>query len=119
MPNQPEGFAPNMMAKPTSQNASEPTEKSIRFFMQMFTAFFARVSPVSTMAKPACMRNTRKAATSVQTKSAWLCTSLMASALPSGVGAGSAAEPGAAAAGAVAGSPAEAAGPSDAGEGAS
>jgi len=35
-----------------------PMEKSIKFFMMMLVAFFARVSPVSTKAKPACMKNT-------------------------------------------------------------
>ena len=60
-------FTPNMIPNPIAQYASEPAAKSMRFFMQMFTAFFARVSPVSTMAKPACMMKTRKAATSVQT----------------------------------------------------
>ena len=43
-----------------------PMQKSIRFFMMMLPAFFARVKPVSTMAKPACMKNTRAAATSTQ-----------------------------------------------------
>ena len=33
----------------------------------MFAAFFARVKPVSTSAKPACIVKTRMAATSVQT----------------------------------------------------
>ena len=43
-----------------------PMQKSIRFFMMMLPAFFARVKPVSTMAKPACMKNTRAAAISTQ-----------------------------------------------------
>lgn len=34
----------------------EPRTKSIIFFIQMFPAFFALVKPVSTMAKPACMK---------------------------------------------------------------
>ena len=33
----------------------------------MFAAFLARVKPVSTSAKPACIMNTRMAAMSVQT----------------------------------------------------
>ncbi len=33
----------------------------------MLLAFFARVKPASTIAKPACMRKTRKAAISTQT----------------------------------------------------
>ena len=36
-------------------------QKSIRFFMMIFPAFFARVNPVSTMAKPACIQNTNAA----------------------------------------------------------
>ena len=43
----------------------DPKQKSIRFFIMMFEAFLARVSPVSTIANPACMKNTRKAAISV------------------------------------------------------
>ena len=34
--------------------------------MQMLTAFLARVRPVSTRAKPACIRKTMQAAMSVQ-----------------------------------------------------
>ena len=47
----------------------EPTEKSIRFFIMMLTAFLARVKPASTIAKPACMKKTKKAAISIQTVS--------------------------------------------------
>ena len=36
-------------------------QKSIRFFMMMLPAFLARVKPVSTMAKPACIQNTSAA----------------------------------------------------------
>jgi hypothetical protein len=43
-----------------------PMEKSIRFFIMILIAFFARVKPASTMANPACMKNTRAAATRVQ-----------------------------------------------------
>ena len=53
--------APNMMPKPRSQKIGVPMQKSIRFFMMMLPAFFARVKPVSTMAKPACMKNTSAA----------------------------------------------------------
>ena len=63
--------APNMRPKPIAQNARAPMEKSIRFFMRMLTAFLARVKPHSTRAKPACMKNTRKAATQVQYQSKW------------------------------------------------
>jgi hypothetical protein len=58
---------PNMKANPIVQQAREPIEKSMTFFMMMLAAFLALVKPDSTMANPACMKNTRKAATSVQT----------------------------------------------------
>ena len=69
VPIRPAASAPNMMPKPTAQNASEPSEKSIRFFIMMLAAFLARVKPVSSMAKPACIRNTSTAATRVHTVS--------------------------------------------------
>src|SRR5210317_553033 len=66
-PNQPVDDAPNISPKPMAQKAREPMEKSIRFFIMMLTAFLARVKPDSTRAKPACIKNTRAAATRVQT----------------------------------------------------
>ena len=51
--------APYMNPHPIIQNTIEPMQKSMRFFMMIFVAFFALVSPVSTRAKPACMKNTR------------------------------------------------------------
>ena len=36
-------------------------QKSIRFFIMIFPAFFALVKPVSTIAKPACIKNTSAA----------------------------------------------------------
>ena len=36
-------------------------QKSIRFFIMILPAFFARVKPVSTIAKPACIKNTSAA----------------------------------------------------------
>ena len=65
VPNQPVDVTPNIRPNPTAQKASEPMEKSMRFFIMMFTAFLARVNPLSTMAKPACMKKTRAAAISV------------------------------------------------------
>ena len=50
-PNRP-FVVPNMMPKPTSQKIGVPRLKSIRFFMMMLPAFFARVKPVSTIANP-------------------------------------------------------------------
>ena len=47
-----------MSPKPMAQKVMEPMEKSIRFFIMMLMEFLARV-------KPACMKNTRAAATSV------------------------------------------------------
>src|SRR5436190_16770293 len=40
----------------------------MKFIIMVWLAFFARASPVSTMANPACMNMTRKPVTSVQTK---------------------------------------------------
>src|SRR5947209_17686804 len=40
----------------------------MKFIAMVWLAFFARVKPVSTIAKPACMNITRNPATSVQTK---------------------------------------------------
>ena len=67
VPNQPVEVAPNIRPKPIAQKASEPMEKSMRFFIMMLMAFLALVNPDSTMAKPACMKKTRAAATSVHT----------------------------------------------------
>lgn len=36
-------------------------QKSIRFFIMMLPAFFALVKPASTIAKPACIKNTNAA----------------------------------------------------------
>ena len=59
----PSASSPLMSPKPSTRNATVPTQKSIRFFMMMLPAFFARVKPVSTMANPACMKNTSTAPT--------------------------------------------------------
>src|SRR6266566_550982 len=55
---------------------------TMKFMVMVCAAFFARVKPVSTSAKPACMNITRKPATSVQTK---LMATVLASMSPSGV----------------------------------
>ena len=65
VPNQPVAEAPNMRPKPMAQKAIEPMEKSMRFFIMMLIELLARVKPASTRAKPACIKNTRQAATSV------------------------------------------------------
>src|SRR5207302_9462385 len=41
---------------------------TMKFIVMVWAAFLARVNPVSTRAKPACMNITRNPATSVQTK---------------------------------------------------
>lgn len=38
-----------------------------KFFINIFNVFLDRVNPDSTMAKPACIKNTRSAATIIQT----------------------------------------------------
>src|ERR1041384_4628927 len=55
---------------------------TMKFIVMVCAAFFARVKPVSTSAKPACMNITRNPATSVQTK--WMAT-VLASISPSEV----------------------------------
>src|SRR6266699_4767237 len=55
---------------------------TMKFMVMVCAAFFARVKPVSTSAKPACMNITRKPATSVQTK---LMATVLASMSPSAV----------------------------------
>jgi len=56
--------SPNISPNPTSQNASAATPNTTKFFARMLTAFFERQSPLSNIAKPAFMKNTRKAVTS-------------------------------------------------------
>jgi len=41
---------------------------TMKFIVMVWAAFLARVKPVSTIAKPACMNITRNPATRVQTK---------------------------------------------------
>src|SRR6266496_4864714 len=54
---------------------------TMKFMVMVWAAFLARVKPVSTSAKPACMNITRKPATSVQTK---LIATVLASMSPLG-----------------------------------
>ena len=51
---------PNWKANPTSQYPSAPTQNTIMFIIMVCAVFLVRVKPVSTRAKPACMKNTRK-----------------------------------------------------------
>ena len=53
--------SPIISVYPKSENTTVPMQKSIRFFMMMFPAFLARVNPVSTIAKPACIQKTSAA----------------------------------------------------------
>ena len=48
---------------PTATYTIHANTKSNVFFMTMLPAFFALVNPDSTIAKPACMKNTSAAAT--------------------------------------------------------
>jgi len=79
IPKRPYLLTPNIIPKPTSQNTIVPTAKSIRFFIMIFAALFARVKPLSAIAKPACIINTRKPAIRVHIVS-------IATALDSAVG---------------------------------
>ena len=54
--------------------------KTMKFFARMFTVFFARHSPLSTIAKPVFMKNTSIAAIRTQTVSSPTRRSLMAGA---------------------------------------
>jgi len=50
------------------KNPNMPSAYTQKFIENVCAAFLARMSPVSTRAKPACMKMTRKPATSTQTK---------------------------------------------------
>ena len=58
---------PYMTANPIRKKQMEPMTKSIRFFIRIFPAFLALVNPVSSMAKPACMKKIRIVPTMVHT----------------------------------------------------
>ena len=62
--------SPNIRPKPKIQKTMEPRLMSITFFITMLAAFLALVKPVSTMAKPGCIENTRKAPISTHIVSA-------------------------------------------------
>src|SRR3954467_2564775 len=51
--------SPNMKAKPATQKASDAAAKTTTFLARMLTAFFERHNPLSNIAKPAFMKNTR------------------------------------------------------------
>ena len=52
---------PTKSPNPRKINTTVPMQKSIRFFIMMFPALLALVKPVSTIAKPACMKKTNAA----------------------------------------------------------
>src|SRR5215217_8064646 len=53
-------------AKPTAQNATSPMPIIARILATTLPTFFIREKPTSSIAKPACMKSTRKAATITQ-----------------------------------------------------
>src|SRR5437762_2240336 len=56
---------PNMKAKPQAQNKMPHKHVSTMPSSRMFTVSRVRAKPASSIMKPACMKNTKKAATSV------------------------------------------------------
>ena len=67
LPMKPSRSSPSSSEKPMRINTTVPMQKSIRFFIRILPAFLARVKPVSTMAKPACIQNTSAAPIKNQT----------------------------------------------------
>ena len=57
--------APNMKAKPQAQNRMPQRQVSTMPSSRMLTVSRVRAKPASSIMKPACMKNTRKAAMSV------------------------------------------------------
>ena len=57
--------SPNMNAKPNAQNSSPQRAVSTMHSRRMFETSRVRAKPASSIMKPACMKNTRNAATSV------------------------------------------------------
>src|SRR5690348_12332970 len=58
--------APNMNANPNAQNSSAHRQVSTMHSWRMLTTSRVRANPASSIMNPACMKNTRNAATSVQ-----------------------------------------------------
>ena len=61
LPIKPIRSSPSRSEKPIRMNITVPMQKSIKFFIRMLPVFFARVKPVSTIAKPACIQKTSAA----------------------------------------------------------
>ena len=72
LPIRPATSSPRRRLKPMIMNVTVPIQKSMRFFMIILPAFFARVKPVSTIANPACIQNTSAAPMRNQTPKSWL-----------------------------------------------
>ena len=66
-PINPTRSSPRSRPKPIRMNITVPIQKSIRFFIRMLPVFLARVNPVSTIAKPACIQKTNAAPIKNQT----------------------------------------------------
>ena len=59
---------PNMNVYPTKKNATKPKPKIAKFVLTTWDACFARQNPVSTSAKPACMKMTSTAPITTHSK---------------------------------------------------
>ena len=67
---------PNMSPQPIIQKDADDKANTIKFFARMFTAFFARHNPDSTMAKPRFIKKTRNAVKSTHAVSTPTCMEL-------------------------------------------
>ena len=59
----------NISPHPINQNPTDARANTIKFFARIFTVFFARQRPDSTIANPRFIKNTRNAASRTQTVS--------------------------------------------------
>ena len=59
---------PNMKVYPTKKKATKPKPKIAKFVLTTWAACFARQKPVSTSAKPACMKITSTAPITTHSK---------------------------------------------------
>ena len=70
-----QSLLPMRSDEPRIMNETVPRQKSMRFFIIIFPAFFALVKPASTIANPACIQNTSAAPTRNQTPNTIVLTS--------------------------------------------
>ena len=61
--------SPNMIPHPITQNEMLDAANTMKFLARMLVVFFARHSPLSTIAKPAFIQKTRQAVKSTHTVS--------------------------------------------------